>query len=71
MACHEREYVLTFRLLPARASRTEGQVSCADCDWTARHTADTHDEVNQFLATLLLMHILDLHPTRIGTPEAT
>jgi hypothetical protein len=41
---------------------------CAQCPWSARHTADDVVEVATVLRTLLLTHIRDRHGD-IGEPQ--
>lgn len=35
--------------------------TCSHCPWTAQMTGDTPKEVADFLRTLLLQHVADLH----------
>lgn len=47
------------------SSRRGAVVTCAFCDWSARHTDDTAVAVAHFLRRLLLEHVAREHPDRI------
>lgn len=53
---------------PPLPSRVAFVAACSQCAWRAQHTADTEDEVQEFLRRLLDAHILEVHA---GAPQTS
>jgi hypothetical protein len=55
---------MDLNLVSSTTIRATATIICVHCPWQASHTADSPLEVDAFLRTLLLAHVLELHPER-------
>lgn len=47
---------------PDHAKKVTGQVQCPRCEWRAKLTSDTKEEVEDFLGRLVVSHVSAKHP---------